>query len=372
MSSEKEGWLVAALDAISQFRATKEPLKNVVKRLGAQRKLGPRERSRMSNAVFAWSRVAHQSDAVVLKLKEAGINRPSHRQVDEAIITEWLSGESDSVQTFPEWFVSKLQHAYGDEVPSLLESLQQRAGPTLAFDPRHTNKAEICAALDEAKIEHANWKHLDDAIAIRSPKFRLTSLPEPIQQHIWIMDGGSQLIADLALPKDGKKILDACAGGGGKTQFLLSRGARVTAMDISERRLDDAKKRCRNERVHFVVGDAINPPFEPHSFDHILIDAPCSGTGTLRRAPDLLLRVSENEIESYVALQRKILMAMASVLRPRGTLIYATCSILPEENHAQANWATQKLGLTLVSEQQLLPSLDDSDGFYVAKFVMPA
>ena len=297
MSLEKEGWFVAALDVISQFRATKEPLKNVVKRLSTQRKLGPRERSRMSDAVFAWSRIVHESEAVVEKLKKLGVRRPTHRQIDEAIIAEWLQGESDA-QTFPAWFTSKLCQAYGDEAVALLESLQKRAGPTLAFDPRHTSKAEVCAALEAAQIEYADWKYLEDPICIRSQKFRTSLLPEQIQKHIWIMDGGSQLIAHLALPKDQKKILDACAGGGGKTKFLLSRGARVTAMDISERRLDEAKKRCGNERVHFVVGDATNPPFEAHSFETILIDAPCSGTGTIRRAPDLLLRLSENQIES--------------------------------------------------------------------------
>lgn len=354
MSLEKEGWFVAALDAISQFRATKEPLKNVVKRLSAQRKLGPRDRARMSDAVFAWSRAIHQT--------KPKANRQSFRQMDEAIIMDWLQSDKPIEQSFPDWFVAKLNQAYGDQTSSLLESLAKRAGPTLAFDPRHTSKEEVCTALDEAKIEYVTWKHFEDAICIRAPKCRLEL------KHVWIMDGGSQLIAQLALPKDGKKILDACAGGGGKTQFLLSRGARVTAMDISERRLDEAKKRCRNERVHFVVGDATNPPFEAHSFEHILIDAPCSGTGTIRRAPDLLLRLSETELEGYVALQRQILKAMVHVLKPGGTLVYATCSILPEENHLQAKWAEEELGLKLTFEQQLLPSLDDSDGFYVAIF----
>jgi 16S rRNA (cytosine967-C5)-methyltransferase len=366
MSTAQEGWLIAALDAISQFRATKEPLKNVVKRLITQRHLGSRERANMSDAVYAWSRAHGAGDSAIIdELKRQGISRPSNRQIDEAIINHWLaSGVAE--QTFPTWFVRKLESAYGDATPALLESLHKRAGVCLAVDTRHVSVAELGSALDTLGTTYQHWQHFEEAICITQDRFRIESLPQDLQRYVWIMDPGSQLVAHLAMPTPGKKILDACAGGGGKCQFLLSRGAKVTALDISEKRLADAKKRCRGEAVHFVVGDATDPPFEPRTFEYILLDAPCSGTGTLRRAPDLLLRLDETKLAGYVALQRQILVSMFKLLKAKGTLVYATCSILPEENREQVAWALQNFKLNLVSERQLLPSQDDSDGFYVA------
>jgi 16S rRNA (cytosine967-C5)-methyltransferase len=152
---------------------------------------------------------------------------------------------------------------------------------------------------------------------------------------------------------------------------LVSRGAKVVAMDVSERRLESAKKRCPGEAVRFVVGDATEPPFKPASFDYILLDSPCSGTGTLRRAPDLLLRLQESDLPAFVDLQRRLITSMAGLLNPGGQLVYATCSLLAEENHEQIAWALAAFGLDLVSERQLLPSQDNSDGFYVAVLRKP-
>jgi len=360
MSSQKEGWLVAALDSIAQFRATKEPLKNVVRRLSMQRKLGPRERARMSDAVFAWSRAYKDVSTV---------GRKDYRSIDEAIIMDWLQSDKKQVgQSFPDWFIAKLSQAYGEKAPALLESLSQRAGPTLAFDPRHITLKNLCDALDNADVSYGLWPHFEEAVCIKAAKFRIEALPPAIGKHLWLMDPASQLVAHLAHPGAGKKILDACAGGGGKTQFLLSRGAKVTAMDVSETRIGEAKKRCRGEAVHFVVGDATKPELKAASLEHILVDAPCSGTGTIRRAPDLLLRLDETAVAGYVTLQRQIIRGILPILKKGGKLVYATCSILPEENGEQAKWAQKDLGLKLISERQLLPSLDDSDGFYVAIF----
>lgn len=356
ISPNQPGWFVAALDAISQFRATKEPLKNIAKRIAEKRRLGPRERTKMSDAVFAWARVASDSSTK---------GRASFREFDEAILRKWLEGETGETR-FPAWFVASLENAYGDRSPALLEALHRRAGPSLAVDIRKSSVAAVCAALDAAQVSYARWAHFDEAICILEQRFRLEKLPQDIQRCVWLMDPASQLVAQAAVPPSGVKILDACAGAGGKTQFLLSRGAKVIAMDVSKRRLDNAKIRCRGETVTFEVGDATNPPFKPGSLEHILLDAPCSGTGTVRRAPDLLLRLTQEQVQKYVELQRSMLVSLCTLLKQGGRLVYATCSILPKENQEQVAWALSALPVKCISERQLLPSQDDSDGFFVA------
>lgn len=367
MSLKKDVWLIAALDAIAQFRATKEPLKNVVRRLSTQRHLGAHDRRNMSEAVFGWSRIhASGQSNVMRELKQKGISRPTVRQIDEAIIAKWLQEGGQGKADFPEWFAAKLSKAYGDEAGDLMMSLQHRAGPTLAIDIRHASMDEVCAALDGLGVAYGISDLFKEAIRIVQSPFRIESLPKALQHHVWLMDESSQLAASQVRPKGDEWVLDLCAGGGGKTRFLSTRGAKVVAMDISERRIISARERCEDGAAIFMVADGCHPPFEEGSFDWILLDAPCSGTGTLRRAPDLLLRLKESDIPEFVALQRQLLQSAYRLLKPSGVLIYATCSIFPEENHQQISWAQEGLKFSHLHELQLLPSRDHTDGFYVA------
>lgn len=367
MSLKKEAWLVAALDAIAQFRATKEPLRNVVKRLSVQRRLGSRDRAKMSDVTFAWSRMSEMSqDAIMLELKQQGITRPSVRQIDEAIINKCAQGESSADVEYPEWFIAKVTKAYAQEAPELLKSLHVRAGPTLAVDTRYTKISAVTAALDALDVSYELSERVEEAIRIVQTPFRVESLPKALQSHVWIMDESSQYAASQVQAKIGDRVLDYCAGGGGKTRFLSSRGASVVAMDISERRILSAKERCHDDDVVFVVADGLKPPFEDASFEWILVDAPCTGTGTLRRAPDLLMRLKASDIADYVKLQRDLLQNATRLLKPSGVLVYATCSIFPEENMEQVAWAQSSLDLTSLHTLQLLPSKDASDGFFVA------
>src|SRR3989338_6128198 len=121
------------------------------------------------------------------------------------------------------------------------------------------------------------------------------------------MDEGSQIIAQTVNAMPGGLVLDMCAGGGGKTRYLLQTGAEITAMDISEKRLQESLKREGVKAAKHVTADGLNPPFEKDSFDWVLVDAPCSGTGTLRRAPDVLTRLTEEKVKEYVELQQGLI-----------------------------------------------------------------
>ena len=204
---------------------------------------------------------------------------------------------------WPDWFTKRLQKQYGADFAELEKSLRTRPPPNIPIELNN--------------------------------------------ETLWI-DKGSQIIAEKIQAKPGERVLDLCAGAGGKTKIILQTGADITAVDISDKRL------AKIPGVKRIVADARTLKLLP--FDWILIDAPCSGTGTLRRSPDLFGRLEESDIARYAQLQKEITHNAVKLLKPTGKLVYATCSILSEENHA----VFQDLKPI---ETQYLP-----DGFYVAVF----
>src|SRR6185312_3173484 len=200
---------------------------------------------------------------------------------------------------------------------------------------------------------------------------------------IEVQDEGSQLLAWLLAPRRGEMIADYCAGAGGKTLALamLMRGSgRVYAMDISAKRLAALGARAaragdNDARAKRLAG----------KLERVLVDAPCSGFGTLRRNPDLKWRLAADAIAELVQKQRQILAAAARLIKPGGRLLYATCSILREENDAVADdfqaahpgfkplacnelLAGQRIALDTGERLRLAPHLHGTDGFFAAAF----
>lgn len=206
-----------------------------------------------------------------------------------------------------------------------------------------------------------------------------------------VQDEGSQLVALAALPVDGLDVLDRCAGAGGKTLALAEAGfpRRLVAADVSAARLAGLEERLargrHGQRIERVVAPAGDAWLATQRFDVVFVDAPCSGTGTLRRAPDLAWRLRPEDVARYVALQAAILDEVAPLVRPGGRLVYATCSLLPAENERQTQAFLSRHGefeaasLPLPGELwgpgpparhelTLSPALTATDGFYVALF----
>ncbi len=198
--------------------------------------------------------------------------------------------------------------------------------------------------------EHA--AELEATLRTRSP-----SPPAGEGQGEGFMDPGSIYIAQQVKAKPEERVLDLCAGGGGKTKILAQTGASIIAVDNNSKRLDSVRK---------IPGVKVIPcdgrTFRNEPFDWILVDAPCSGTGTLRHAPDLFGRLQESDLEKYATLQKELVANAVKLLKPTGKLVYATCSILAEENHSAFD------GLKLIESKQLLPTTDGTDGFWVAVF----
>ncbi len=208
----------------------------------------------------------------------------------------------------------------------------------------------------------------------------------------WVQDLAASLPARLLGPSEGKHALDLCAAPGGKTMQLVAAGWKVTALDSSKRRLELLKDNLKRTglKASPVRADALT--WEPkHRFDAILIDAPCSATGTCRRHPDVLHRIGKGQIADTVELQRALLAKAAEWLNPGGVLVYAVCSLEVEEGEEQAAWADETLGLTAVpvtaaelpagleptaegwlrTHPGMLADKGGLDGFFVARWVKP-
>jgi 16S rRNA (cytosine967-C5)-methyltransferase len=207
-------------------------------------------------------------------------------------------------------------------------------------------------------------------LAKRAPLF---ALPEFKQGLFEVQDEGSQLLSHFVAPRRGERILDLCAGAGGKTLHLgtlLENSGQVYACDINPRRLGElaprlARSGLSNVQAHHVDG-IDDPKLAPWrgTFDAVLVDAPCSGTGTLRRNPDIKWRAVD--FESLADTQRRLLAAATRLAKPGGRVVYATCSLLRAENQDIAATAAP-LGWRVSQELVLLPHRDGTDGFYAAE-----
>jgi 16S rRNA (cytosine967-C5)-methyltransferase len=206
----------------------------------------------------------------------------------------------------------------------------------------------------------------------------------------WVQDLAAQIPARLLGAGEGRSALDLCAAPGGKTMQLAAAGWKVTALDLSKRRLDLLKDNLRRTglKASPVRADALT--WEPkHRFDAILIDAPCTATGTCRRHPDVLHRIGKGQIAEMAELQRALVARAAQWLAPQGVLVYAVCSLEMEEGEEQAAWINAELGLTPkpITAAELPAGLDPTpegwlrthpgmlaeqgglDGFFVGRWV---
>jgi 16S rRNA (cytosine967-C5)-methyltransferase len=202
----------------------------------------------------------------------------------------------------------------------------------------------------------------------------VTSLPGFDDGRWWVQDLASSLPARL-IPAEAERVLDACAAPGGKTLQLAAAGHRVTALDRSESRL--ARLRANLERVgleaEVVVADALDwSPEEP--FDSVLVDAPCSATGTFRRHPEVLSRATDRIIAGCADLQDRLLAQAAYWLRPGGSLVYAVCSLEPEEGEQRVeHFLEQRPDFAHAESTRVLPGEREEeggmDGFFTARLV---
>jgi 16S rRNA (cytosine967-C5)-methyltransferase len=291
----------------------------------------------------------------------------------------------------PDWLWARLAAAYGEtEAAAIAQGLLGAAPLDLRVNLDKRTREEVLARLGAEGTP----------TALSPAGIRMKGKPA-INRHALFLDGslevqdeGSQLLAWLLAPRRGEMVADFCAGAGGKTlaiSMLMHGTGRVYAMDVSEKRLRELAPRAARagiSNVHPVVltgeGD-VRAKRLSGKLDRVLVDAPCSGFGTLRRNPDLKWRHGEQAIAELAAKQARILNAAAKLVKPGGRLVYATCSILPDENESVADafaaqhpefeplscaelLATQRIPVDTGERLRLWPHRHGTDGFFAAAF----
>ena len=229
----------------------------------------------------------------------------------------------------PRWLRQPLVHAWGRDVVQAIEAVQTQSPPVDL-----TVKATASAAPEGRKLPSGS-------IRLASAG-QLSNLPGYEEGDWWVQDAAAAMAVRLLAPQPEERILDICAAPGGKTMQLADAGAAVTALDISETRMQRVRENLSRTALpaELIVADALK--WTPDtSFDAILLDAPCSATGTIRRHPDLPLLKDGSDVEGLAALQRDLLDRALGWLRPKGRLVFCTCSLLPAEGEAQLDWVLQ-------------------------------
>jgi 16S rRNA (cytosine967-C5)-methyltransferase len=251
-----------------------------------------------------------------------------------------------------------------------------------AADPALLERAPIDLRVNRLKARREELLHLGEPLA--GLPDALTGAPEDVSRRpeyldglVEVQDAGSQRIAQMAGVKPGMTVLDLCAGAGGKTLALaaaMQNQGRLIASDTDRRRLQALPPRAERAGAAIIETRLLNPDREMDALsdlvgkvDAVLIDAPCSGTGTWRRNPEARWRVTPKRIAKLVEVQARLLALGADMTAPGGSLTYAVCSLLPEEGEEQAA-AFPADGFVLAEKKTLHPRTEGCDGFFIARF----
>lgn len=287
---------------------------------------------------------------------------------------------------FPQWLKSSWTGAYGEVIGDFATALVE--GAPLDLTLKHDNP--VLVELLGGRVISG------DTIRVDNRDAPVGELPGYSDGRWWVQDAAAAIPARLLTAKAGGRVLDLCAAPGGKTAQLVKAGYQVTAVDNDHARLD--RLRDNLKRLNYVadVVEADGTAYEGRqTFDGVLLDAPCSATGTFRRHPEVVWHRSAKDIAGRVALQRRFITHAANLLEPGGVLVYCVCSLEPEEGEAQARWIGENvpaleadpvtadelpglaMALTPAGHVRTHPgiSLGDSggkgdtlDGFFIARF----
>lgn len=292
--------------------------------------------------------------------------------------------------SFPEWLVAALQAQMGAESAALLEALNQAPPLTLRANTLKTTREDCMRELQQRGYECAPTMLSPMGIQL-AKRANLFSLDLFRDGWFEVQDEGSQLISLLLDPKPNWRVADVCAGGGGKTLHLASlmknRGE-IFAFDVIAPRLENLKKRARRSGIHNVRTQLLQANVLPQNllgqFDAVLIDAPCTGSGVLRRNPDAKWKITAEMVQELATKQREIIAHYAPLLKTGGRMVYATCSLMAEENEevveaflkqntffvkSDAAAILQRYNLAKLAEgnfMRLLPHRNGCDGFFAA------
>jgi len=276
--------------------------------------------------------------------------------------------DDEAAQQHPRWWLAKLRRAYPQEWPRIVAAGNTQPPMTLRVNQRKVTPVDYAARLEAAGLTARPLGQC--ALQLLKPA-AVDALPGFFEGLVSVQDAGAQRAAELLDPVPGARVLDACAAPGGKTAHLLERAdLELLALDIDAgrtRRIAENLQRLGLQATLQVADcSAVDQWWDGRPFDAILADVPCSASGVVRRHPDIKWLRREGDIRRFAHTQTAILDALWPLLKPGGKLLYATCSVFPEENGAQIDaFLVRQPGAERLSEEQLLPQ-EEHDGFYYA------
>jgi 16S rRNA (cytosine967-C5)-methyltransferase len=333
----------------------------------------------------------HAAVAATVEATRA-LGRGGFAKLANAVLRRWLR-ERDAINAqlernvetrsaHPRWLIEALAHDWPEQADAILAANNASSPPMLRVNTQRTTRDRMLTALAQTGCEAQPHAFLRDAVTLAA-NTDVTRLPGFAEGHFSVQDGAAQCAADLLDLRDGLRVLDACAAPGGKACHALERaGVQLVALDADARRVGSIRTNLDRLGLHCDVraGDAGDPSqwWDGKPFDRILLDAPCSATGVIRRHPDIKLHRRAGDIAQLAAGQRRLLDALWPLLTPNGRLVYATCSLLREENerlvetflstHADARALPVELpaGHKAGAGWQILPGEGGLDGMFYA------
>lgn len=279
-------------------------------------------------------------------------------------------------QSIPDWLDEMGASQLGEKWDREIDTLNQQAEVVLRVNTLKITREQLAKRLAEEGIGTYAPKGYKDALILgrRQNIFKNPAFKEGLFE---VQDASSQLVATALDVKPGMRVIDACAGSGGKSLHLaalMENKGRILSMDLEAWKLQNTKLRARRNGISIIEPKVIegNKTIKrlKESADRVLLDVPCSGLGVLKRNPDTKWKLSPESIEKVQGIQQEIIQNYSSMVKPGGILVYATCSILPTENQQQVEkFLSSEKGkdFELLEDQKVLAQESGFDGFYIAK-----
>ncbi|MDQ3046887.1 MAG: RsmB/NOP family class I SAM-dependent RNA methyltransferase [Bacteroidota bacterium] len=278
-------------------------------------------------------------------------------------------------ESVPDWLDQMGEKELGKDWDKVIRALNQRPTTVLRANTLKTTPKELQTALEEEKITDTSlisWS--PDAIELKFQRnvFRTEAFHKGLFE---VQDASSQMVSEFLNVQPGMRVVDGCAGAGGKTLHLaalMKNKGRIIALDVKDRKLQELKKRAARADVKIVETRLIDSSKVvkrlKNTADRLLLDVPCSGLGVLRRNPDSKWKLNVEELERVKKIQREILTSFSEITKAGGKMVYATCSILPSEGEDQVKWFLELNGdkWNFLGEKRYSPDIHHADGFYMA------
>lgn len=364
------------------------------------KKYGSRDRRFVAEAVYdiirnfrlyTFAAAREEKDFSDLALRKLVQTSFMHRKVNAQQLiddADWFSRCSDRlfsadkrkyIYSLPDWLDDFGMSQLGDSWEMEMKSQHTPAEVFLRVNTIKAARDAAAAALAAEGIEtdiYTGDENLPDLLKLkeRGNVFRTDAFKKGMFE---VQDGGSQLISVFLDPKPGERVIDACAGCGGKSLHmaaLMKNKGKIISMDTVQWKLDELKKRGRRNGVDIIETKLIDSTKVVKRLagtaDRVLLDVPCSGSGVFRRNPDAKWKLTMERITELIALQQKILQDYAVLVKSGGTLVYSTCSVFPDENERQIErFLKGNEQFTLAEEKHIRTGLTGFDGFYMAKLI---